>query len=187
MIGNQIAGFYGLGVPPIPPGNFESIATLAASGSSATLTFSSIPSTYKHLQIRGIVRTTAGSNNWDVSVQCNGDTGTSYSAHALFVDGGGTVPNTGDGNQGAMKLDRAGVGTADIFSGVIVDFLDYKNTNKFKTMRAWNGNDRNGSGLLAFNSGCWRSGDAINSITFTMTAGNFATNSTLALYGIAGA
>ncbi len=38
-------------------GSYESIATVTSTGSSGNLVFSSIPGTYTHLQIRGILRT----------------------------------------------------------------------------------------------------------------------------------
>ena len=42
---------------PVTPSSFESIATVSGTGSSGTITFSSIPATYKHLQIRYIGKT----------------------------------------------------------------------------------------------------------------------------------
>ena len=44
-----------------PSGAYDSIATASGTGSSATISFTSIPSTYTHLQIRGIWNTTTGS------------------------------------------------------------------------------------------------------------------------------
>ena len=55
MIGNAIAGLYAGGVPPVTTA-YESIATTTLSSTQATITFSSIPSTYEHLQIRWIAK-----------------------------------------------------------------------------------------------------------------------------------
>jgi hypothetical protein len=47
----------------VPAGAYESIASATGTGSSATITFSSIPSTYQHLQILylvGILNTSEG-------------------------------------------------------------------------------------------------------------------------------
>jgi hypothetical protein len=66
-----------------------------------------------------------------------------------------------------------------------MDIVDYTNTNKYKTSRAFAGFDANGSGMLAVTSGLWMSTTAINSITFTSDAsGNFAQYSSFALYGV---
>jgi len=62
-------------------GAFESIATLSGSGVS-TVTFSSIPSTYKHLQVR-MFGQAAGGSGGVVRMRFNGDTGTNYTAHYL--------------------------------------------------------------------------------------------------------
>ena len=63
-------------VTPAVPVSFESIATLNGDGSATTLTFSSIASTYKHLQIRAIVRNTGATANLvSYNIRFNGDTG----------------------------------------------------------------------------------------------------------------
>jgi len=74
---NNIAGFLG-GAIPIT-GDYESIATAIGTGSSGTITFGSIPSTYKHLQIRSIQRVASG--NAYIKVQFNNDTNSNYTYH----------------------------------------------------------------------------------------------------------
>jgi hypothetical protein len=78
--------------------------------------------------------------------------------------------------------------SASIFGSGVVDILDYKNTNKNKTIRSIGGYDINGSGsgyaYTSFYSGNWRSTSAVTSITFTMVAGDYAQYSSFALYGI---
>jgi hypothetical protein len=69
---------------------------------------------------------------------------------------------------------------------VILDILDYADTNKFKTTRSLTGFDRNGAGSVSFNSGNWRSGSAITSIRLFAGNNAFAQYSSLALYGIKG-
>ena len=69
-----------------------------------------------------------------------------------------------------------------IFGTFIVDILDYANTNKYKTMRALDGFDANGSGYAVLWSGNWRSTSAVS--TITITGGTFAQYSSFALYGI---
>ena len=59
-----------VGNPVIMPGSYESIATVTVgSGGAASVEFTSIPSTYTHLQIRAIVRTNyTSSNNKSISI-----------------------------------------------------------------------------------------------------------------------
>jgi hypothetical protein len=68
-----------------PSGAYDSIATTTLSSPAASITFSSIPATYTHLQIRGIARSTAAAGN--VSIAYNSDTGSNYAGHDLYGDG----------------------------------------------------------------------------------------------------
>ena len=69
---------------------------------------------------------------------------------------------------------------------MIMDILDYTDTNKLKTIRLLNGYDTNGSGIPQFESTWFNSTSAINSITFLSWSGsvNYKAGTTLALYGI---
>jgi len=57
MAGIQL-GLIGSYVPAVS-GSFESIATSTPSGGTTSITFSSIPQTFKSLQVRSIVRDTS--------------------------------------------------------------------------------------------------------------------------------
>jgi hypothetical protein len=183
---NNIVGLLDAGIPA-SVGSYDSIATAIGTGSSGTITFSSIPSTYKHLQIRALARGTFADNNTYPDVRFNGDTGSNYSWHIL--DGNGSSASAG----GAANQTSAGVptftagnSTANIFGVMVMDILDYTNTNKNKTVRYLGGHDQNGAGILRFGSGAWRNTAAITSITFTVSSQNWATNTQFALYGIKG-
>jgi hypothetical protein len=165
-------------------GDFESIATANGTGSSATLTFSSIPSTYQHLQIRFNGLSTS---NATLTMRYNSDTGSNYAVHYLFGNGssagaGAETTQTLMNLYGSVPLAAASSQTGTS----IIDILDYANTNKYKTQRALSAYDSNGSGFVFFNSGLWQSTSAITSITLTANAGNWTTTTTAALYGIKG-
>ena len=77
--------------------------------------------------------------------------------------------------------------SASTFGTFIVDILDYKDTNKYKTIRGLAGTDNNGSGSVYFSSGLWMSTSAITRIDLAPNAGTlFNQNSSFALYGIKG-
>lgn len=161
------------------PGAFDSIATTTAgAGGLTTLTFSSIPSTYKHLQLRvsGIVA--AGVTN--LAVQFNGDTASNYWWHQLY----GTGAAAGSNNSGALTSFIYMPPSAAQPSAMVLDILDYTNTSKYKTMRGIGGVDTNGAGQVSLNSGMWNSTSAITSIT--LYGATYAQYSTFALYGIKG-
>ena len=166
--------------------SYYSIATAVGTGSSGTITFSSIPSTYTHLQIRGIARSdrTAGTGA-GMPITLNGDGAANYSSHRLYGDGA-TASATGASNRSALIDDdiTADNQTANVYEVFIIDILDYANTNKYKTARALWGFDNNGSGSIRLLSGNWRNTNAVTSISFTLAGSNFKTPTQIALYGI---
>ena len=176
----------------IPPSSFYSIATVTAAGGETSLSFTSIPSTYKSLQIRYISKCTrTGGSSDDLKINYNSDTSANYTRHILYGDAVNVVAS---GVTGASYIGIAN-GTADTYSGLtndfaagIIDIIDYANTSKNKTLRAFTGNDLNGlSGLspyLGFTSGLWLSTSAITSIVIASTSPIFAAGSTFALYGV---
>jgi hypothetical protein len=170
-------------------GSFESIATTTVgAGGQATITFSDIPQTFKHLQLRIMSRDarTATANN--VFARFNGDTATNYSNHNLIGDGS-TAFSEGYTSEDAMLfgLSASNSAAANIFGVSIVDILDYANTNKYKTVRTLTGTDQNGSGSIRMWSSNWRSSSAVTSITlYGGTTPNLSQYSSFALYGIKG-
>jgi hypothetical protein len=170
----------------LDPGAFVPIATTTVpSGGAASVTFSSIPSTYTHLQIRGIARSTGAGQN--MLVQLNSDTGSNYAFHNLYGDGS-SAASTANTTQvsGYAGYVPATSSTANAFGGFVFDVLDYANTNKYKTIRSLNGTDLNGSGLMVFTSGLWMNTAATTTLTFYMNSGNLAQYSSFTLYGIKG-
>jgi hypothetical protein len=175
-------------------GSFESIATAVGDGSSATITFSSIPSTYKHLQIRGIGRATFTAFVGDVgyTIRFNSDSSSVYTRHRLIGDGSSATTGANANISSAYSLNGAVTSASSnttIYGVSIIDIIDYADTSKFKTVRILSGSDGNVSNpnyAVSLNSSLWRSTSAITSIEITADGGNFATNSQFALYGIKG-
>jgi hypothetical protein len=189
MIGNTIAAM--LGVTPVVTNSYESISTVTVSTTAATVTFSSIPSTYTHLQIRAMsVNTAAALGNYTI-LNFNGDTGNNYSWH--YVMGDGSNPYSGGNSAtGSIRFDqvRGGTNSNSYPQITVMDILDYANTSKNKTTRALDGGDGNGTGGVSLNSGAWYNTAAITSIVLSSyssgAASLFGTNSSFALYGIKG-
>ena len=188
MIGAITAGLFSAPTPPVT-NSYESIATsVVGGGGSSSITFSSIPSTFKHLQIRGIARnTSAGTSINGIFTQFNSDTAANYSRHNLIGDGASASASasTSSSNVLAGQYPQGGT-TASVFGVFVLDILDYQDTNKYKTTRALFGTDLNGSGQVRLSSGNWRNTAAISTITITPEDANFAQYSSFALYGIKG-
>jgi hypothetical protein len=167
--------------------SYESIATTTVSSNVSEITFSSIPSTYTHLQFRLITRTNRGSAEDGFRITINDDTNAAnYNAHGIYGDGTNKLAfevNTGVGWAGYYPTNSG----SSVFGAGVMDFLDYANTNKAKTMRHLGGYDANGSGYMVFSSSLWTSTAAITKIKFTFDSGSsFTQYSQLALYGIKG-
>jgi len=180
-------GYGGLLVTAGAANSYESIATVTVgSGGSSSVTFSSIPSTYTHLQIRAISKDSRIFANTAFSMRFNSDTGSNYSNHGITGDGT-SASAYGGANETEIGLGNSSGGTnANIFGVQIVDILDYTNTNKYTTVRTLGGHDQNGSGILGLFSGNWRNTAAVTSITIIPLAANIKEYSQFALYGIKG-
>ena len=162
-------------------GNYESIATVTVgSGGTSFAEFTSIPSTYKHLQIRCSIRGTA--NNYQL-VRLNSDSANNYAYHYMY--GTGSAIGAGNVTSTSSMGFTDTTNTASIFNGLIIDILDYTSTTKNKTLRGFGGFDTNGAGFLSMNSGLWfKTPEAVTTVRFTPDTGSYAEYSSFALYGI---
>lgn len=169
-------------------GSFESISSYTVpSGGASGVTFSSIPQSYKHLQIRVFGRSTASAAGESLTIGYNGDTTNSnYIFHRLFTTGGGANNLVGDSyaNEREVVYLPAANASANFYGVAIIDMPDYTSTTKAKVARSLNGRDFNGSGQSTVQSSTWLTTNAaINSIALSA---NLAQYSTIALYGMKG-
>lgn len=184
---NNIASMLGVGAAAVDYA-YESIATVSGNGSSDTVSFTSIPATYTHLQIRILGRVTPATTVENTTLYFNSDTATNYSGHYLYGNGSAAAAGGSANTSGARSMGRIpGASIAANIMGVaIIDVLDYANTNKYKTTRSLTGWDSNGNGEAWFGSGSWRNTAAINRIDIQQVygSGGWTSSSTFALYGI---
>lgn len=171
--------------------DFYQIATTTLTGNQTSVTFSSIPQDYTHLQLRVMARTTGQAEvNGFAHIELNSDTGTNYSNH--YVSGNGSSASSlGFATQSPYYLMMCAYTTgqsasASIFGVGITDFLDYANTNKYKTVRCLTGMDNNSTaGRVYLSSTNWRNTNAITSIKIIPgEATNFVQYSRFDLYGV---
>jgi len=166
-----------------PGKDFDSIATVTVgSGGSSTISFTSIPSTYRHLQIRLTGVTNANANT---QMRFNSDTGANYSYHRL--SGSGSAASAG----GSASLNAFYVAGSNLSGftitpyAAIIDVLDYANTTTNKTMRSLTGSELNTTnGEMKFLSGAWFNTSALSTISLFLDSGTFSQYTSAALYGI---
>ena len=169
----------------IPPA-FEWIASASGTGSSNTITFSSIPQTYKHLQIRMLASNTNTGTGWSgLLVRFNSDSGSNYTRH--YLSGQGSAASAGAGtSQTSAFIDNvvSRAGNTNNLAATIIDLHDYVSTSKNTTLRGIGGIDLNGSGVVNLVSNLWLNTSAVNSISLIAEQNSWTTTSSFALYGI---
>lgn len=180
------------GNPPYIPSNFDSIATITTNGSSSTLTFSNIPGTYAHLQLRFASKVTSTSvGSYNMTLAFNGDTGNNYSYHRIYGFSGLTAAGSGVGTglleDASITSGSGGDNLGGEFSRGFLDIYDYAK-NKNKTARGFWGSapyyqTASTNFAIQMYSLGWRNTAAVTSITIT-AATNFVSGCVFALYGI---
>lgn len=171
---------------------FELISTQVLSTTlNGGLTFSSIPNTYKHLQLRVVLLADSGD---PILLRFNGDSGSNYTEHDLTGNGTNVASTSTGGNPSTFIYtfgSRVGTSASTTIPAVgIIDILDYTSTSKNKTTRALSGVRNASQGEVGLWSGAWLSTAAITSITINPISGagwNIYAGSRFSLYGIKGA
>ena len=153
-----------------------------------SVTFSSIPNTYKDLQVRYRGAGAASASFANVELQFNGDSGSNYDTQESVIN---NTTNTGGGSvaQNVLLVGYlpAASGVANLGGGGEINIFDYTGTSYFKEVTAVKGVRLTGvaSGFYAGSVwGSWRSTSAITSITVLLSSGNGATTATVSLYGV---
>ena len=169
------------------PLTYEPIATSTVTGSTvASVTFSSIPSTYTDLVLVIQARGTFAQDGIDITFIFNGDNSTSKYSHN-WLTGNGTTASAGkltNYSIGYFSSIPAANNTSGVFSANVHHIMSYANTTTFKTVF---NRVSAPSNFAAASTGMWRSTDAIGSIQLQVSNGSqgyYVTGSTLTLYGV---
>jgi hypothetical protein len=171
------------------------IATTTLATTTSSITFSSIPQTYTHLQIRGVAQGNSPSVNSETfRIQLNGDTAANYSTHGPYgssYSGSGGVGTTGVINAASATAISAFDFPRDnssYFAPIVYDILNYTNTSIYKTVRSIAGTDMNQTGYswLGIYSGLWLNTAAVTSVRVFPNADSWKANTKFTLYGIKG-
>jgi|694.fasta_scaffold11650_14 hypothetical protein len=178
---------------PAAAGAFDLLETVTVgSGGQATISFSNLNSTYgstyQHLQLRVMLRSTRSDTDSIYYLQFNGDsTSGNYRAHFLRGTGSAVSSETVTSSypNGIIIFGGlpAATNTSNLFGGGIIDILDPFETTKNTTTRALVGQSGSFS-RVALESGVWLNTAALTSITLDDVFGNFVQYSRVSLYGL---
>ena len=165
---------------------YELISTTVLGSNTGSVTFSSLgdyASTYKHLQIRYVARTSRGEINDAMNIQLNGDTTSSnYKNHYLY--GTGSTVASGNASGGFNSPLAGNTATANAFAVGVVDIVDAFSSTKNTTLRGLGGVSSSFNQIM-LNSGLWVNTASITSIALLSGNGaNLVTGTRISLYGI---
>ena len=158
----------------------------------ASVTFSSIPATYEHLQLRISPRADQAYGSVELSVQVGVggviQTGTDYYSH--WMAGYNTTETAGGGTaRDYFKLQGAAGDhpAAAQYSGIVADILDYANPNKNTTISGVGGTAHGtATPFVASFSGLWDGTGAIDTLKIHgwHLTGDLLRGTEISLYGL---
>jgi hypothetical protein len=162
---------------------FTKIASVTVgSGGASSIDFTSIPSTYTDLCVKISARgsTTFALNGHFYAITLNN---TSANRSQRFLQGDGATPASGTSSSFTSYMDPSDY-TANTFANNEMYIPNYAgSTNKSMSLDVVTENNSTTS-FAAFYAQLWSDTAAINRVTLTPNAGNFAQYSTATLYGI---
>lgn len=166
---------------PAATSSYTLITEITPTGTSPLLTISSIPATYRHLELFWIGFDTT-TPNASISLQLNGDTGSNYRWSTATVNGT-TVAGNSSSSASQINIGLAGNTSSILGSGKIS--LPYYSSSTFH--KGLVGSCQAGDAAAVINSlssaGWWNNTAAISSISLrTSTA--WGTGSLFSLYGV---
>jgi len=145
------------------------------SGGAASVTFSSIPATYRDL-VYVISGKLENASSTDTRLRVNGDSGSNYSR--VFASGNGSTTQSGTTASATHFFSWY---AGDVQSQAIGHLMDYSATNKHKTLLTRQGYANDNS--MSMQAGRWANTNAITSMEFS-TTNDFAEGTTFAIFGI---
>jgi hypothetical protein len=152
---------------------YEPIATQTLASATATITFSSIPSTYTDLVL--IVSASSTASTQTIGWRANSDTASNYSD--TYIGGDGTSAFSGRNSSQTSAF----FGSINASGGIlIVNFMNYSNATTYKTSIATS----NSNDYAIARVNLWRSTAAISNLDIITAGSTFIVGSTFTLYGI---
>jgi hypothetical protein len=160
----------------MPTPTYTPLANVTVAVAAASITFSSIPATYRDLVLVVESGSTIAGN--DRNIRFNSDSGGNY--FVVEMNGSGIAPAssaTSSRTSGYIGYNNSTARTTSI-----TQLLDYSATDKHKTSLS---RFTDGSSFTGAMCNRWANTAAITSVTVFPSSSTFAAGSTFALYGIA--
>lgn len=153
---------------------YTPLQTITLSSTATSVTFASIPSTYRDLVL--VVECSASSDTL-ARIQFNGDT---TDGNYSFVYALGTGSSTASGSSSSYPFGSVNSSTT---TNAIVHIMDYSATDKHKPCLD---RDQESGQNVVFRAARWKNNDAITQVLVKPDTGSFSIDSSFSLYGILG-
>jgi hypothetical protein len=165
----------------MPTPTYTPLATVTLGSAAASVTFSSIPATYRDLILVMTVKSVSG--NGYPYLRLNADSGNNYSRVSMSGGSAGVRSNTDTGISFVSLSYDAFAITSDGFNST-TQFMDYSATDKHKTTLTRANQAAGGTTTADALANRWANTAAITSAQLLLSSGDFATGSTFNLYGV---
>jgi hypothetical protein len=158
----------------MPTPTYTPLATVTLASSASSVTFSSIPATYRDLIL---VMNGSPSTGSYAFLRFNGDSGSNYNYIFMYGDGSSAV------SQSFTSQTQGYIGNIDatVRTTFIAQVMDFSATDKHKTFLSRNGQ---AAGLVIATAGRWANTSAVTSMSVNINSGTFSIGHTFNLYGV---
>lgn len=166
----------------MPTPTYDLIASNVLSSSASSVTFSSIPATYRDLIIVLVTGTTSAGSS--AQIRFNSDTGSNYSW--VRMQGNGSSTTSASSTSSFLPVSGNLYTDTGLTYNSIIQIMDYSATDKHKSVihRVNQTTEPTYGGVgTAAHASRWANTSAINTILI-YTGGSFVSGSTFYLYGI---
>jgi hypothetical protein len=158
----------------MPTQTYRPLATVTLGSAVNSVTFSSIPATYRDLIF--VISGTLVSGGSDTQLRVNGDSGSNY--NRVYMFGNGSTTESGASSNQPQFLPWNASTTQ---SNAIGQLMDYSATDKHKTLLSRQ--DLTTVGVSA-QAQRWANTAAITTLAFSVSGTNYAIGTTFSLYGV---
>lgn len=162
----------------MPSKTYKALAEITLSSQSSSITFNSIPQTYRDLVL--VITGRSASSTLRARMRFNNDANSNYS-YVRMAANGSTPEYATESSQQQIWLNWVTQAQITIPSTIIINIMEYSATNKHKIVLNRSDVSTNGTEAL---SNRWASNSAITSINIITDGNNWAVGSTFCLYGI---
>jgi hypothetical protein len=156
----------------MPTPTYVPLGTITLGSTASSVTFSSIPSTYRDLVLVHIGATSAEDQ---IRIRFNSDTGSNYSFVQMGGDSGGAFSTSGTLDGARVSFGSTGI------NSTIVQIMDYSASDKHTTLLS---RANKGAGDVRAHAARWANTAVVTTVSFYPITGTFSSGSTFSLFGI---